>query len=214
MTLRLLLIRHGETEWNSLRRIQGRLDIPLNEVGRGQARAVAKRLGATPVAAVYTSDLARSSQTAEPIAAACGVAARVDLRLRERHFGRLQGCYYEELQKSDPERHRRMQARDLDFDLDGGETLPDLHRRVIEALDDIAARHPEGTVVVVTHGGVLDCAYRLATGLALDAPRTYGLFNASVNTLEVDGGGYRLVDWGDVAHLGAPADEIDTRLLN
>ena len=212
--MKLLLIRHGETEWNSLRRIQGQLDIPLNEVGHGQARAVAMRLGATPVVAVYTSDLARSSQTAEPIAAACGVAVRVDRRLRERHFGQLQGCYYEVLQKSDPERHRRMQARDLEFDMDGGETLPDLHRRVTEALHDIAARHPEGTVVVVTHGGVLDCAYRLASGLALDAPRTHGLFNASVNTVEVEGDGYRLVDWGDVEHLGAPADEIDTRLLN
>lgn len=214
MTLRIILVRHGETEWNSLRRIQGQLDIPLNEVGHGQARAVARRLGATPVVAVYTSDLARSSQTAEPIAAACGVAARLDRRLRERHFGQLQGCYYEALQKSDPERHRRMQARDLEFDMDGGETLPDLHRRVTEALHDIVARHPEGTVVVVTHGGVLDCAYRLASGLALDAPRTHGLFNASVNTIEAGADGYRLVDWGDVEHLGAPADEIDTRLLN
>jgi probable phosphoglycerate mutase len=167
-----------------------------------------------PVDAVYTSDLRRASQTAEPIAAACGLIAQADRRWRERHFGRLQGGFYESLQRTDPERHRRMLSRDLDFDMDGGESIPTLDGRVREALSDLAARHPEGTIVVVTHGGVLDCCYRLASGLALDAPRTYGLFNASLNTIAFDKGAYRLVSWGDVAHLAAPADEIDTRLLN
>lgn len=214
MALDIVLVRHGETEWNSLRRIQGQIDIPLNEVGLGQARAVARRLGAAPFAAVYTSDLQRASQTAAPIAAACGLVAQPDRRLRERHFGRLQGSYYEALQRTDPERHRRMLSRALDFDMDGGETIPALHARVCEALAEMAARHREGRIVVVTHGGVLDCGYRLASGLALDAPRTYGLFNASLNTIAFDDGGFRLVSWGDVEHLAAPADEIDTRLLN
>lgn len=214
--LKIVMVRHGETEWNSLRRIQGHLDVPLNEVGQAQARAVAGRLCSMPIVAVYTSDLARASQTAEPIAAACGLVARLDPRLRERHFGALQGSYYEALQASEPESHRRMQSRDLTFDMDGGESLPDFHRRVTEALEEIAATHSAGTVVVVSHGGVLDCAYRLATGLALDAPRAWGLFNASLNTIEAIGAGdgFRLLDWGDVGHLGAPADEIDTRLLN
>ncbi len=214
MALDILLVRHGETEWNSLRRIQGQLDIPLNEIGLRQARAIARRLGASPVAAVYTSNLLRASQTAEPIAAACGRVALPDRRLRERHFGSLQGSYYETLQQTDPERHRRMHSRDLAFDMDGGETLPALHERVCEVMAEIAARHREGPVVVVAHGGVLDCCYRLASGLALDAPRTYGLFNASLNTIAYDSDGFRLVSWGDVTHLGAAADEIDTRLLN
>jgi probable phosphoglycerate mutase len=214
VALEIVLVRHGETEWNKLRRIQGQLDVPLNEAGLGQARAVARRLGGAAIAAVYTSDLVRASQTAAPIAAACGLVAQADRRLRERHFGRLQGSYYEALQRAQPEYHRRMMSRELDFDLDGGETIPVLHARVCEVLGEIAARHREGTIVVVTHGGVLDCGYRLASGLALDAPRSYGLFNASLNTIAFEQGAYRLVCWGDVAHLAAPADEIDTRLLN
>jgi probable phosphoglycerate mutase len=212
--LEILLVRHGETDWNSQRRIQGQLDVPLNQTGRDQARAVAAHLVGTAIDAIYASDLARASQTAEPIAAALGLDVRIDPRLRERHFGSLQGRFYEELQRESPEAHRRMQSRDLDFNLGGGETLPRFHERVCGALSDLAARHPQGRVVVVSHGGVLDCLYRLSSGLPLEAPRTWGLFNASLNTLAWADGACRVVSWGDVGHLAAPADEIDTRLLN
>jgi len=209
--LEIILVRHGETEWNHLRRIQGQIDIPLNAVGLRQAEAVAQRLASHPVSALYTSDLLRASQTAAPIAAACGVVAQPDLRLRERNFGEFEGGFYDELRLTSPQRHQRMMSRDLDFDLGGGETIPVLYRRVCEALVDLVARHPQGSVVVVTHGGVLDCAYRLATGLALDAPRTFGLFNASLNTIAAEQGGFRLLVWGDVDHLAAAVDEIDPR---
>lgn len=211
MTTEIILVRHGETEWNHLRRIQGQLDIPLNAVGLRQAQAVAQRLAGQPVAAVYTSDLLRASATAAPIAAACGLAGQPDRRLRERHFGEFEGSYYDELQRTDPERHLRMMSRDLSFDMGGGETLPTLYRRVGEALLDLGGRHPRARIVVVSHGGVLDCGYRLATGLALDAPRTFGLYNASLNVIALDDAGFRLVSWGDVEHLAAAADEIDPR---
>jgi probable phosphoglycerate mutase len=210
--IEIILVRHGETEWNHLRRIQGQIDVPLNSVGLLQAEAVAQRLGDRNVVALYTSDLQRAAQTAAPIAAACGLAAQADPRLRERSFGSFEGDFYDELQRVSPQRHQRLLSRDLDYDLDGGETIPVLHRRVCEALTDYAGRHPRGPIVVVTHGGVLDCAYRLATGLALDAPRTFGLFNASVNTIEAADGRFRLVEWGDIDHLSAAADEIDPRL--
>lgn len=212
--LEILLVRHGETEWNSQRRIQGQLDVPLNATGREQARSLAARLAGVAIDAVYASDLARARQTAEPVAEALGLPLRLDERLRERHFGGLQGRYYEELQRDAPQVHERMRARDLDFDLDGGETLPRFHRRVCDAFADLAARHPQGRIVVVSHGGVLDCLYRLAGAIPLEAPRTWSLFNASLNTLAWADGACRLVSWGEVAHLPAPADEIDTRLLN
>lgn len=212
--LEMLLVRHGETEWNSQRRIQGQLDIPLNATGHAQAQALAGRLATLDVDAVYASDLARARQTAEPIAAALGLELRLDPRLRERHFGGLQGRFYEELQRDAPAVHQRMRSRDLEFDLDGGETLPRFHRRVCDAFADLAARHPQGRIVVVSHGGVLDCLYRLAGAIPLEAPRTWSLFNASLNTLAWADGACRLVSWGEVAHLPAPADEIDTRLLN
>ncbi len=212
--LELLLVRHGETEWNSQRRIQGQLDVPLNATGRQQAQALAARLTGIAVDAVYASDLARARQTAEPIADALGLPLRIDPRLRERHFGALQGRFYEELQRDAPEVHERMRSRDLDFDLDGGETLPRFHRRVCDVLADLAGRHPQGRIVVVSHGGVLDCVYRMAGTMPLEAPRSWSLFNASLNTLAWADGACRVVAWGDVTHLAAPADEIETRLLN
>ena len=207
----IILVRHGETEWNHLRRIQGQLDVPLNGVGLRQAQAIARRLASEPVAAVYTSDLLRASATAAPIAAAHGLAPLPDVRLRERHYGGFQGSYYDRLQHERPEAYRRMLSRDLAFDLDGGETIPMLHRRVSEALLDLAGRHPQATIVIVTHGGVLDSCYRLASGMGLEAPRTFGLFNAGLNRIALDEEGLRLVAWGDVEHLADAADEIDPR---
>ena len=209
--LEIILVRHGETEWNHLRRIQGQIDVPLNAVGVRQAEAVAQRLARRPPTALYTSDLLRASQTAAPIAAACGLVAQPDQRLRERNFGEFEGGFYDELRLTSPQQHQRMMSRDLDFDLGGGETIRMLYRRACDAIVDIAARHPQGCIVVVTHGGILDCAYRLATGLALDAPRTFGLFNASLNTIAVTEGSFRLLAWGDVDHLAAAVDEIDPR---
>ena len=111
MATNIILVRHGETEWNHLRRIQGQIDIPLNDVGLRQAQAVGRRLAQLPIEAVYTSDLRRASDTAAPIAAARGVAAQPDQRLRERHYGGFQGSYYDELQRADPEQHQRMLSR-------------------------------------------------------------------------------------------------------
>ena len=211
MSTDIILVRHGETEWNHLRRIQGQLDVPLNHVGLRQAEAVGRRLAREPVAVVYTSDLLRASATAAPIAAAHGLVPQPDGRLRERHYGGFQGSYYDRLQQTAPEVYRRMLSRDLDFDLDGGEKIPMLHRRVTDALLDLAGRHPRASIVVVTHGGVLDSCYRLATGMSLDAPRTFGLFNAGLNRIALDDDGFRLVSWGDVEHLAGAADEIDPR---
>ena len=211
MATDIILVRHGETEWNHLRRIQGQLDVPLNDIGLRQAQAVGRRLAQEPLAAVYTSDLLRASATAAPVAAAHGLVPQPDARLRERHYGGFQGSYYDRLQHESPEVHRRMLSRDLDFDLDGGETIPMIHRRVTDALMDLAGRHPRSTIAVVTHGGVLDSCYRLASGLSLDAPRTFGLFNAGVNRIVLDDDGFRLVYWGDVEHLAGAADEIDPR---
>ncbi|MGE0801478.1 MAG: histidine phosphatase family protein [Lautropia sp.] len=207
----LLLIRHGETAWNHERRIQGQMDIALNAVGRAQAAAVAARLAGDRLAAIYASDLARAHDTAAAIAAATGLALQSDVRLRERHFGRFEGLLYESLPQQDPDGYARMVGRDLAFDFATGETIPVLYARVEAVLGAIVARHPGQRVAVVTHGGVIDCAYRLASGQALDAPRSCSLLNAGVNTILHDAAGYRCGDWGDVAHLAGSSDEIDPR---
>lgn len=212
----LVLVRHGETAWNRDRRIQGHLDTPLNDEGLRQARAAARRLaadahraraGAAPPALV-ASDLQRCRQTAEPIAAALGVEPAFDARLRERHFGVFQGRTYAEILRDDAARAARWQARDPDLEIEGGESLRVFARRVEDVLASLAAAHAGRTLVVVTHGGVLDVVHRLARGLALEAPRDFEIANASLNRLRFDGDRFALVAWGEVSHWRDALDEL------
>ncbi|MGE0315606.1 MAG: histidine phosphatase family protein [Lautropia sp.] len=220
---RLLLVRHGETGWNALRRIQGQTDIDLNAVGERQARAVARRLAAEPVAAIHSSDLLRAWRTAEAIGAEVGVAVIPDAALRERHWGRFQGTRFEDIAREHPADHARLIARDPAFDAHGGESLEQLALRTAQALRAIAARHAGETVVVVSHGGVLDCAYRLAAGRDLASPRDFVLLNAAINEIFVreshdaatsrpdSGGGagaFVLGRWGIDTHLADGRDEL------
>jgi probable phosphoglycerate mutase len=195
---RLLVIRHGETEWNVAGRIQGHLDSPLTARGRAQAEAVARHLSREgPLAAIVASDLARTHATAAPTARAAGLTIASDVRLRERHLGLFQTHTFTEAAARWPALWARYRARDIELDLDGGESLVTVRDRVAAALHDIAARHAGETVLVVTHGGVLDQVYRLATALPLDAPRTFEIENASLNRLEWRDGVLRLVAWGE-----------------
>lgn len=208
----LVLLRHGVTAWNRARRFQGHIDIPLDEEGHRQAQLAARRLSAEPVAAVYASDLGRAVQTAEPIARALGLSLQRDAGLRERHYGAFEGLDHDALEREHPEAFARWRAREPDFPLPGGgETLRSFHARVEAALLRLALRHPGERVVAVTHGGVLDCVYRIASGLDLSAPRRHDLLNASVNRIAWDGARFRLLAWGDVAHLEAALDDIEAR---
>jgi probable phosphoglycerate mutase len=212
----LVLVRHGETAWNRDRRIQGQLDTPLNDEGVRQARAAARRLAAdVPAAspgdarpALISSDLLRCRQTAEPIAAALGVDLGLDRRLRERHFGVFQGRTWSQILRDDADRAARWLARDPDLEVEGGESLRAFARRAGEALETLAAAHRGRTLIVVTHGGVLDVAHRLARALPLEAPRDFEIANASLNRLRFDGERFELVDWGDVSHWRDALDEL------
>jgi 2,3-bisphosphoglycerate-dependent phosphoglycerate mutase len=207
---RLLVVRHGETEWNAAHRIQGHLDSPLTARGRAQAEALAVALAAEdPLAAIVTSDLARTQATAAPTIARTGLVPTIDPRLRERHLGCFQTLTFAEAEQAYPERFARYRARDLHLDLDGGESLITVRDRVAAALRDIGQRHVGTTVLVVTHGGVLDQVHRLATGMPLDAPRTFDIENASLNRLEWRDGALHLVAWGEAigrAGAAAPAE--------
>jgi 2,3-bisphosphoglycerate-dependent phosphoglycerate mutase len=214
----LLLIRHGETAWNRERRIQGQLDTPLNDEGRRQAQAAARRLGEhasryrldDPATAVLvSSDLLRCRETAEPIAAATGLRATYDARLRERSYGVFQGRTYDEVRRDMAEAWGRWLARDADYDVEGGESLRTFQQRVEAVLVETARAHVGRTVVVVTHGGVLDMACRLCRGLDLTAPRDYELLNASLNRIRWDGTRFEIVEWGDVSHWQPALDEVE-----
>ena len=205
----LLLIRHGETAWNAEHRIQGHLDIPLSAAGIRQAASLGERLAAEAITAVYSSELARAWLTAVPFAARLGLDINPDSRLRERSFGVFEGLTADEIAARHPEGFRLWRMRDPAWAMDDGESGQQLIDRVLSALDDIASRHRGETVAVVTHGGVLDVAYRAARGLGWDAPREHLMLNASINRLSAQGSPLALsiLDWGDVTHLEQARDE-------
>ena len=205
---RLCLIRHGETDWNAERRVQGQIDIPLNAAGRAQATATAAGLAGQRFDAVYSSDLARAWQTALPIAAALGLPLQAAPALRERHFGQMQGLTNEEACQRFPAVYAAHKARDTGCDLEGGESLLRFAARVTAALQGFAAAHAGQSLLLVAHGGVLDIAYRLATGRELAAPRDFPLPNAALNWLEYRAGSWRLLAWGELGHLDAALDEV------
>jgi 2,3-bisphosphoglycerate-dependent phosphoglycerate mutase len=211
----ILLIRHGETAWNARRRLQGHLDIPLNEEGERQARALGRALGRVPLDAVYASDLQRALQTAQAIAAPRAMPVRIEPGLRERAFGSFEGMLYADLGARYPEAYADLQARRIDARPPGeerlAETLREFFERAIGAITAIVSRHHDRRVALVTHGGVLDCAYRAAQGTGMERVRDFDIFNASINRFRWDGKALHLLDWGDVSHLrgNAALDEVD-----
>lgn len=210
----ILLIRHGETEWNRMRRMQGHIDIPLNDAGQRQAQALVAALVAERPQAIYASDLQRARATAQPAADALDLPLTLDPALRERCFGAFEGLMYDEIRTRYPEAFARMQARDPHAQFPAGErkaeTLDDFYRRAVGAVARLARRHAGERLAIVTHGGVLDCLYREATGKPLDAERDFGILNAAINRLQWRDGRFRLLAWGEDAHLaGAGLDEID-----
>lgn len=210
---RILAIRHGETAWNVDTRIQGHLDIPLNDTGLQQARWLAQTLAERDeLHAVYASDLSRAHVTAQTIAQAVGLAVSTHPGLRERAFGDFQGRTFAEIEAEQPEHAHHWRKRTPEWTPPGaGESLIALRERVLATVDELAARHAGEQIVLVAHGGVMDVLYRAATRLDLQAPRTWLLPNTAVNRLLWTPGGLSLVGWADTTHLDdASRDETTT----
>lgn len=183
--------------------MQGQLDTALDARGRWQAERVADALQDEPIDAIISSDLARAMDTALPLARRRSLRVRADAALRERSFGVFQGFTYAHIARHWPQGAARWRARDADFGPECGERLCDFYQRVTQAAQRLAAEFAGRAVVWVTHGGVLDCLHRAAMRVALDAPRSWTLDNASINRLLHSDQGLMLVGWGDVRHLDA-----------
>jgi len=201
---RIIAIRHGQTAWNAETRMQGQLDTALDAHGRWQAQQLAHALAQESIDAIVSSDLSRALDTAAPLAQALSLRVQSERGLRERSFGLFQGFAYADIARHWPEEAARWRDRDAAFAPPRGESLNGFYERCVDVAQRLAAQHAGRSVVWVTHGGVLDCLYRAATRVALDAPRTWPLDNASVNRLLHGDQGLMLVGWGDVRHLDAP----------
>ncbi len=212
MPTRLCLVRHGETDWNASGRLQGHSDIPLNQLGRAQARAMAERLAGQNFVALFSSDLARAAETAAAAAARLGLEVETAPALRERFLGTFQGLTHAEAQMRYPADYARFRARDPDHLLPGGgESLRAFAARIAAALAALAESRPGGALLIITHGGVLDVAHRLATGQGLQEKRNFSLLNAALNWIERRDGHWALLSWGETAHLEGAWDEIFDR---
>jgi probable phosphoglycerate mutase len=199
----LVLVRHGETVWNTESRIQGHTDSPLTPLGLAQARAIAERLGGERFDALVSSDLGRARETAGAIAGRTGHRTVEDARLRERNFGVGEGLTYGELDHQYPDVFSRVRTTDPDFRIPGGESRRQFHDRVVAAFTAVAEAHEGKRIVVVTHGGVLAILYRHVHGLGIATPHAIPIVNASYNILRFDAGAWQQVLWGDTAHLAA-----------
>jgi len=212
----IVLIRHGETAWNAARRLQGHLDVELNETGLRQAALLAQALRDERFDALYCSDLSRARMTAAPLAAAQGLAPLIDPAWRERCYGALEGHSYDQIGALFPEAYGAMRARAKDYRYPQGantaETLMEFAARSIGALTAALARALQSDtrrIAVVTHGGVLDCINHHARDIDLSQPRDFDIPNAGINRLSWDGRTLKILQWADVDHLAAMAlDEI------
>jgi probable phosphoglycerate mutase len=198
---RIIAVRHGETAWNVHTRLQGHLDIELNDKGRAQALRVARALADEPIDAIYASDLRRAWQTAQTIADQQRLSVHPNPQLRERCFGAFEGLTFAEIETQWPEDSERWRRRDPDWAAPGGESLLTLQTRIQNITNTLASQHLGQQIVLVAHGGVLDMLYRLATGQDVQAPRTWQLGNASINRLTWTAEGLHLVGWSDDHHL-------------
>ena len=209
---RILAIRHGETAWNVDTRIQGQLDIPLNSTGQWQAAQLARSLAAQEqIDAIYASDLLRAQATAQAIGDAVSLPLQLHVGLRERGFGDFEAKTFAEIKSDLPEDSIRWRKRDPHWaPPGGGESLLAMRERVIQTVNTLAAAHMGGNIVMVAHGGVMDILYRAATGLDLQAPRTWDLTNTAVNRLLWTPQGLSLVGWADTTHISDKGQDETT----
>jgi 2,3-bisphosphoglycerate-dependent phosphoglycerate mutase len=211
----ILLIRHGETAWNAIKRLQGHLDVPLNAAGERQAAALGRALRDESLDAIIASDLQRARQTAQAIAEPSGMQVVCDPGLRERCYGAFEGLLYPEISQRYPEAHAAWQRRDIDARFPPGvhiaETLREFSQRAVSTISRLVSAGKYRRVALVTHGGVLECAYRAGQGLGFDRARDFEILNASINRFAWNGTSMKLLHWGDVRHLDdlAVLDEID-----
>ncbi|WP_395242619.1 histidine phosphatase family protein [Agromyces sp. MMS24-K17] len=189
MTTRILLVRHGETDWNVAGRIQGRTDIPLNDTGRAQARGAAAAIASAPdaseIARVVSSPFARAADTAAPIADALGLPVDLDDAFAEQAFGAAEGITWVELHRRWPDGYP------------GVETRPEVVARVTEALERVAV--PDATTLVVTHGGVINALNVVLSARPEDYPGHAA--NVSVHEFALDADGLRRADPRDAEQV-------------
>lgn len=211
---KFILVRHGESVWNSERRIQGSLDPELSPRGRRQTDLLVSHLRAhlTPtVAAIYSSPLRRAAQTADQIAATYGIPVVHEPDLREMSLGKWEGMTVAEIQATYPGCYEQWLEDPLAFPAPGGEDLRSFERRVVGALERMRDAHPKADLIVVSHGGVIKALLCFALGLDVRYLFRLKQDNTAINQIELDGRVRRVLLLNDTCHLSQGGEGLVAR---
>jgi len=176
----IILIRHGETEWNSQQRMQGHSNSDLSSVGQAQIQALGLWMKNVPFDHIYSSDSLRAKQTAEAITQFSGHELKIDLRLREKNLGVFEGLTSEEARERHPEVFRLFKTAGSKYVIDEGESTQQLQDRALEIVDEIRIKHLEERVLLVTHGGFIRVVMKHSLGLSLETPTRFLIRNTGV----------------------------------
>lgn len=201
--LRLLLVRHGRTEWNSSHRYQGHSDLPLSADGIDEAQRLAARLQGEQIDVIFSSDLQRAMQTAQILAGERGLDIRADARLRELNFGVLEGHTFEQGLERWPAMISAW-VDDPNQPPTGGERMDDFVQRVAEFLDALRQEHAGSTVLVVAHGGPLRVIIQSLMGGSEDTSWWFSLDHASLTDFQIDAENIIINRINDAGHLHKP----------
>lgn len=201
--MKLLLVRHGQTDWNLTRHFQGQSDVPLNETGIHQAEQVAKRLSSKKIDSIYSSDLSRAVETTRICRSGFqpDIPTQSDIRLREVNFGDWEGLTYNEIKEKYPDSLATWERDVYSSSPPNGETLEELAKRVQSFLDDLIRKHNDQTVLIVAHGGVLQVLVCLALKLSPKMYWQFYLSTASLSEISFYPAGAILNLLNDTSHL-------------
>jgi len=196
----IILIRHGETEWNSQQRMQGHSNSDLSSVGQAQIQALGQWMKNLPFDLIYSSDSLRAKQTAESITQFSGHELQIDQRLREKNLGVFEGLTSEEARERHPEVFRLFKTAGSKYVIDEGESTQQLQDRALEIVNEIRIKHPEERVLLVTHGGFIRVVMKHSLGLSLETPTRFLIRNTGVFRLVWEDK-WLVSQMGGVSHL-------------
>jgi broad specificity phosphatase PhoE len=205
--MNLILVRHGETDWNRTGRCQGISDVVLNDNGRKQALELGLCLKGEKISAVYSSDLARAMSTAEEIARHHGLTVEIDSDLREMDQGDFEGLLFTEIRERYSDIMSEWRDNPETLRIPSGETLAEVRERALRAFEKLRGRHDGETVVAVSHNLTITTLLCEFTGVGLSGFRSFGIQAASRSTLSLSGGKVVVVDLNDISHL-SPVESL------
>lgn len=201
----ILIIRHGQTDWNKRKLLQGHSDIPLNEKGMSQALSLAEILEKESLDSIFSSDLMRAAATANEIAKRHDLTVSADAGLRERCYGIFEGMHPQDIEEMYPDSHAAWHAADPDHRFPEGErvaeSIREFHYRAMETLARCARPHAGGKIAIIAHFGIVESAYRAAHSIPLGQRLRFPVMNTSINRFAMKGDKIKLLAWGESDHL-------------